>query len=194
MADLPMDAFDDRLTGLMTAYADRAVTAYDAAAVARVATARRRRVRYGFGRALEIGRGTKLLLLAAAVALLVLAATFVATGSRPQPTPLGTIVLGRDGPEQSVYRVVARPSVEITLENRSDVTWLPWGGFTEKSNWCHLMSGLGVPGDPCAVGPHSTVALRPPSVPAGQHEIYFAPPGVDWQEGIHITVDVVAEP
>jgi hypothetical protein len=40
MTDQPMDGFDARLTYLMTAYGDRAVTAHDAAAIARVAATR----------------------------------------------------------------------------------------------------------------------------------------------------------
>jgi hypothetical protein len=192
MTDRPMDSFDGRLADLMAAYGDRAVTAYDAAAIARVATTRRPGLRLGLGLAFHVGRGARLLLLAAAVALLALLAAFAA-GS-PRQGALTTIVLGATGPERTVYRVPLGPMFRLTLENRSDITWLPWGGFAEKYTWCHLVSGSAVPGNPCAVAPHSTIVLRPPSVPVGRHEIHFAPPGVDWQEGVRVIVDVVAEP
>jgi hypothetical protein len=150
-------------------------------------------VRLRPGLAFNVGRGARLLLLAAAVALLAWAAA-LAAGSPHPPAPQTTIVLGATGPEHGVYRVPGGSAFELALENHSDVTWVPWGGFTEKYDWCHLVSGPGVPGDPCAVGPYSTIVLRPPSVPAGEEEIYFAPPGVDWQKGIRVTIDVVPEP
>lgn len=193
MTDQPMDGFDARLTKLMTTYGDRAVTAYDAAAIARVATTRRPGVQLRLGLASNVGRGARLLLLAAVVALLALAAAFAA-GSLRQSALTTTIELGPAGPERNVYRVPQGPPFELTLENRSDLTWLPWNtGLAEKDSWCHLVSGQGLP-NPCTVGPHSTIVLRPPSVPAGQYEIYFAQPGVDWQTGIRVTIDVVAEP
>jgi hypothetical protein len=191
MADLSMDAFDECLTGLMTAYADRAVTAYDAAAVARVATTRPPGVRLRLGLSFDVGRAARLLLFAAVVALLALAAAFAAGSSRP--SALRTIVLGPEGPERSVYRVPQGPPFELIIENRSNLTWVPWTGLAEKYWWCHLVSGQGLP-NPCTVGPHSTIALTPPSVPAGQDEIHFAPPGVNWQKGIRVVIDVVAEP
>jgi hypothetical protein len=70
---------------------------------------------------------------------------------------------------------------------------VPWTGLAEKYGWCHPVSGQGLP-NPCNIGPHSTIVLRPPSVPAGQAEIYFAPPGVAWQTGIRVVIDVVTEP
>jgi hypothetical protein len=70
---------------------------------------------------------------------------------------------------------------------------VPWTGLGEKYGWCHLVSGQGLP-NPCTVGPHSTIALTPPSVPVGQDEIHFALPGVNWQKGIRVVIDVVAEP
>jgi hypothetical protein len=192
MTDQPMDEFDARLTNLMAAYGDRAVTVYDAAAIARVATTRRRGVQLRLGLALNVGRGARLLLLATVVALLTLAVAFVA-GSLRKGALTTTIELGPAGPERSVYRVPQGPPFELTLENRSDLTWVPWTGLAEKDYWCHLVSGQGLP-NPCTVGPHSTIVLRPPSVLAGQADIYFAPPGVDWQKGIRVTIDVVAIP
>jgi len=187
-----MDAFDARVTAMMTAYGDQAVAAYDAAAIARVAITQRPSLRHRLGLTLRVGRGARLLLLAV-VALLASAA--VLTAGSPRPAVLeSTIVLGPTGPEHTVYRVPGGPDFEVIIENRSDVTWLPWGmGLQEKDSWCHLISGRGQP-DPCIAGPHSTIALRPPGVAEDRYEIYFAPPGADWKTGIRVVVDVVAEP
>ncbi len=192
MAEQRMDGFDARLIDLMTSYGDRAVSAYDPAAIARVATTRRWGTRLRLELALNVGRGASVLLLAAVVALLALVAALAAGSPRESPLTT-TIVLGPAGPERNVYRVPEGPPFELTLENRSDVTWLPWTGLAEKDYWCHLVSGQGQP-NPCTVGPHSTIVLRPPSQPAGQVEIYFAPPGVDWKKGIRVIIDVVAQP
>lgn len=192
MTDQPLDEFDARLGNLMAAYSDRAVTVYDAAAIARVATTRRLGVQLRLGLASNVGNGARLLLLAAVVALLALAVASVA-GSLRQSALTTTIELGPAGPERNVYRVPQGPPFELTLENRSDLTWVPWTGLAEKDDWCQLVSGQGLP-NPCIVEPHSTIVLRRPSVLAGQTDIYFAPPGVDWQKGIRVTIDVVAVP
>ncbi len=192
MTDQRMDGFDARLIDLLTAYGDRAVTAYDAAAIARVATTRHPALRSRGGLAFRLGRGASLLLLAAVVGLLALAAAFVA-GSPRESAVTTTIVLGPTGPEQNVYRVPQGPPFVLTIENRSDVTWVPWTGLAEKDSWCRLVSGQALP-NPCTVGPHSTIVLRPPSAPTGQTEIHFAQPGVDWQKGMRVIIDVVAQP
>lgn len=192
MPDQPIDAFDARLTDLLTAYGDRAVTSYDAVAIARVATARRPGVRLRRTTAFGVDRAATLLLLAALVAALAWAAAL--TAGSPRPAALQTtIVLGASGPEQNVYRVPEGPLFRLTIENRSDLTWVPWTGLAEKDAWCILVSGKTQP-NPCTVGPHSTIVLRPPSVAMGPTEIYFAPPGLDWQKGIRVIVDVVAQP
>lgn len=193
MTDSPMDAFDARVTAMMTAYGDRSVGAYDAAAIARVAITQRPSLTHRLGLTLRVGRGARLLLLAAVVALLAWAAA-VAVGSPHQATLGSTIVLGPTGPEHTVYRIPGGPDFEVVIENRSDVTWLPWGmGLQEKDSWCHLISGRSQP-DPCTAGPHSTIALRPPDAWEDQYEIYFAQPGADWKTGIRVVVDVGAEP
>jgi hypothetical protein len=192
MTDRRTDSFDVRLMDLMTAYGDRAVTTFDSTAIVRVATAGRPALRLRGGLAVRVGRGARLLLLAAAVALLAIAATFV-VGSLRQSALTSTIVLGPTGPEQSAYRVPQGPPFVLTLENRSDVTWLPWTGLAEKDFWCDLVSGQ-AQANPCTVGPHSTIVLRPPTPPAGPIEIHFAQPGVDWQKGILVIIDVVADP
>ncbi len=193
MTDSPMDAFDARVTDLMTAYGDRSVGAYDAVAIARVAITQRPSLTHRLGLTLRVGRGVRLLLLAAVIAVLASAAA-VAVGS-PRPATLdSTIVLGPTGPEHTVYRIPGGPDFEVIIENRSDVTWLPWGlGLQEKDSLCHLIAGQGQP-DPCTAGPHSTIALRPPGVIEDRYEIYFAPPGADWKTGIRVVVDVGAEP
>lgn len=85
MSEYPMDAFDDRLVRLMSAYGDRAVTQYDAAAIAHDAVVPRRApwLRLAF-----VSRPRAGLAIAAVVLVLLALAIALVAGSR-RPSPIG---------------------------------------------------------------------------------------------------------
>jgi hypothetical protein len=77
----------------------------------------------------------------------------------PVPTPTeisARIVLGPRGPDRHAYRLVVDDEDEVTIENRSDVAWVPWG-LAAHDAYCHLDSGPTSTSGPCTVGPHQVV-------------------------------------